>query len=47
MVERLGGHVEPIDAPFDPEAGAYTGGHQHSHDDTPGHSPPDHPHPHA
>lgn len=33
MVEQLGGHVEPLDAPFDPEAGAYAGGHQHSHDD--------------
>ena len=42
MVERLGGHVEPIEAPFDPEAGAYAGGHDHSpdHDD-------DHDHPHA
>ncbi len=33
MVEQLGGHVEHIEAPFDPEAGAYAGGHQHSHDD--------------
>jgi urease accessory protein len=35
MVEGLGGHVETIDAPFDPEAGAYaaTGGHHHHHDD--------------
>ena len=33
MVEHLGGHVDIIDAPFDPEAGAYAGGHQHSHDD--------------
>jgi urease accessory protein len=33
MVELLGGHVEEIEAPFDPEAGAYAGGHQHSHDD--------------
>lgn len=33
MVERLGGHVDQIEAPFDPEAGAYAGGHQHSHDD--------------
>ena len=33
MVEGLGGHVEHIDAPFDPEAGAYAGGHSHSHDD--------------
>ena len=29
MVEGLGGHVEEIEAPFDPEPGAYAGGHQH------------------
>jgi urease accessory protein len=33
MVEGLGGHVDPIEAPFDPEAGAYAGGHQHHHDE--------------
>jgi urease accessory protein len=33
MVRGLGGHVHAIDAPFDPEAGAYAGGHQHQHDD--------------
>jgi urease accessory protein len=33
MVEGLGGHVDAIEAPFDPEAGAYAGGHQHHHDD--------------
>ena len=34
MVEGLGGHVDAIDAPFDPEAGAYAGGgHHHHHDD--------------
>jgi len=33
MVEGLGGHVEAIEAPFDPESGAYAGGHQHHHDD--------------
>lgn len=32
MVRQLGGHVEPIAAPFDPEAGAYAGGHPHDHD---------------
>jgi len=33
MLKGLGGHVERIEAPFDPEAGAYSGGHAHSHDD--------------
>jgi urease accessory protein len=33
MVEGLGGHVEEIEAPFDPEAGAYAGGHHHHHHD--------------
>ncbi len=34
MVEGLGGHVDEIHAPFDPEAGAYAGGgHHHHHDD--------------
>ena len=33
MVKGLGGHVDTIEAPFDPEAGAYAGGHQHHHDD--------------
>ncbi len=34
MVEGLGGHVDLIDAPFDPESGAYAaGGHHHHHDD--------------
>ena len=40
MVAGLGGHAETIDAPFDPEAGAYAGaGHAHRHhnDDEPGH----------
>ena len=31
MVEHLGGHVDELDAPFDPEPGAYAGGH-HRHD---------------
>jgi urease accessory protein len=31
MVERLGGHVDEIEAPFDPEAGAYTVRHHHDH----------------
>jgi len=33
MVEKLGGHVDIVDAAFDPEVGAYAGGHSHSHDD--------------
>jgi urease accessory protein len=39
MVEGLGGHVDRLDAPFDPEAGAYAGAHaggshhHHHHDD--------------
>jgi urease accessory protein len=28
----LGGHVDAIEAPFDPEPGAYAGGHHHHHD---------------
>ncbi len=31
MVRLLGGHAETIEAPFDPEAGAYAGGDSHSH----------------
>jgi len=33
MVEGLGGHVDLIDAPFDPEAGAYAAGGGHHHHD--------------
>ena len=33
MAEGLGGHVERIQAPFDPEAGAYSGGGHHHHGD--------------
>ena len=33
MVEGLGGHITRLDAPFDPEIGAYAGGaHGHDHD---------------
>jgi urease accessory protein len=38
MVERLGGHVDLIQAPFDPEAGAYAGGGHHHHGDDGDHS---------
>ena len=33
MVEGLGGHVEAVEAPFDPEAGAYAPGAGHHHHD--------------
>ncbi len=46
-VELLGGHVEHVTAPFDPEAGAYAGGHQHSHDEDDGHDHQDDEHLHA
>ena len=32
MVTQLGGNAVPVEAPFDPEAGAYAGGHHHTHD---------------
>ena len=31
MLEQLGAQVSPLQAPFQPEAGAYGGGHHHSH----------------
>lgn len=31
MVRGLGGRAFAVDAPFDPEAGAYAGGHGHDH----------------
>ncbi|CAN0618994.1 Urease accessory protein UreE [Burkholderia multivorans] len=34
MLRRLGAQVETVDAPFQPEAGAYGGGHRHGHDAT-------------
>ena len=34
MVRTLGGHVQDIEAPFDPEAGAYAPSHQHTHQHT-------------
>ena len=33
MVHTLGGHAHLVEAAFDPEAGAYAGGHAHNHDD--------------
>jgi len=47
MVAGIGGRVEPILAPFKPEAGAYGGGHRHA-DDEPSHDHGhEHDHPHA
>ena len=44
MVLGLGLNVECVMAPFEPEAGAYGGGHKHSHDESHDH---DHGHHHA
>ncbi len=51
MVERLGARVTRVNAPFDPEPGAYASeghshghGHHHDHDHAHGHS---HPHGHS
>jgi urease accessory protein len=33
MIEGLEGQVDAIEAAFDPEPGAYAGGHHHRHDD--------------
>ena len=35
MLDGLGCAVTALDAPFEPEAGAYGGGHKHHHDDEP------------
>ncbi|MEE7447815.1 urease accessory protein UreE [Methylobacterium radiotolerans] len=32
MVRGLGGTAEPVERPFRPEGGAYSGGHGHDHD---------------
>ena len=34
LLRRLGLRVRHLDAPFDPESGAYGGGHHHGHDET-------------
>jgi len=34
MLARLGVHAERAELPFEPEAGAYGGGHKHGHDAT-------------
>ncbi|MBV8118946.1 MAG: urease accessory protein UreE, partial [Alphaproteobacteria bacterium] len=33
MVSGLGGYLTALEAPFDPEAGAYAGAGRHHHDD--------------
>jgi len=33
MLVKLGAKVSHVEAPFEPEAGAYAGGHQHQHDE--------------
>lgn len=35
MLTRIGVNVAYQDAPFEPEGGAYGGGHRHQHDDSP------------
>jgi urease accessory protein len=44
MVRKLGAKVSEVQAPFEPEAGAYAGGH-HEHDET-GHAGKTHEHHH-
>ena len=34
MLKRLGAPVEQVSMPFQPETGAYGGGHKHGHDET-------------
>jgi urease accessory protein len=34
MLKRIGAMVEQVAAPFQPESGAYGGGHKHGHDET-------------
>lgn len=45
MLKRLGVHVENVNAPFEPETGAYQSGHAHSHSHD--HSNDDHSHSHS
>jgi urease accessory protein len=33
MLRKLGASVSHVEAPFEPEAGAYAGGHHHQHDE--------------
>jgi urease accessory protein len=34
MLRGLGARITPIEAPFDPEGGAYHGAHRHGHDES-------------
>jgi urease accessory protein len=45
MLRKLGAKVSGIEAPFEPEAGAYAGGHPHQHDEM-GHGGKIHDHHH-
>jgi urease accessory protein len=45
MLKKLGAKVSRVEAPFEPEAGAYAGGHQHQHDEM-GHGGKIHDHHH-
>ena len=48
MIEKLGGRIAHIEAPFDPEAGAYAhDGHAHHHDHNHDHSHGHHGHRHG
>jgi urease accessory protein len=38
MVRGLGGTAEPVERPFRPEGGAYSGGHDHGHRSDDGHA---------
>jgi urease accessory protein len=46
LLASLGAKVTQIDAPFEPEGGAYASAHGHDHDDHHGHSHGDHHHDH-
>lgn len=44
LLASLGARVTPIEAPFDPEGGAYAAHHHHGHDHAHGHEHHDHDH---
>jgi urease accessory protein len=43
MLAGLGATMRRLDAPFEPEAGAYSGGHDHGHEHDHGNAAPPHP----